>query len=65
MDLYHLNTLVNTIASSQKRSRTDCLYLNELLYQAELDGCQIEIDRQNKQYIITRGDDKHDPSRRI
>lgn len=65
MDLYHLNNLVNTIASNLRNPRTDCLYLNELLYEAELAGYQIEIDRKNKQYIITKGDDKHDSSGRL
>lgn len=66
MNLYNLNILVNKIVSKPKRTVSDGMYLSELLYNAELEGCRITFDRENKQYIITKkGDDEIDITGRL
>lgn len=64
MNLYYLNNLVNSIVSGKQTVRSG-MYLNELLNEADQNGCVIEIDKVNKKYIITKGVDNSDITRSV
>ena len=59
MNLYYLNNLVNSIVSGKQTVQSG-MKLNELLNEAVENGCTIEIDKDNKKYLITKGDDNND-----
>lgn len=59
MNLYYLNNLVNSIVAGKQTVRSG-MRLNELLNEAHENGCKIEIDKDNKKYLITKGADNSD-----
>ena len=64
MNLYYLNNLVNSIVAGKHTVKSG-MRLNELLNEAEENGCVIEIDKDNKKYMITKGVDNSDITRSI
>lgn len=64
MNLYYLNNLVNSIVAG-KHTVESGMRLNELLNEAEENGCVIEIDKDNKKYLIKKGVDDNDITRSI
>jgi hypothetical protein len=59
MNLYSLNSRVNVISRKPNKTVYDCLYLNELLWDAQQKGLTIEIDKKNKMYIISGRETKN------
>ena len=64
MNLYYLNNLVNSIVAGKQTVRSG-MRLNELLNEADENGCVIEIDKDNKKYLIKKGVDDNDITRSI
>lgn len=59
MNLYYLNNLVNSIVAGKHTVKSG-MRLNELLNEAEENGCVIEIDKDSKKYLIKKGADDND-----
>jgi hypothetical protein len=61
MNLYSLNKLVNSIHGKRRKSNSDCLYLNELLNDAVIEGYSVVFDNNSDSYLITREEYKNVP----